>query len=120
MRIGILSYHFPPEPAFIPGSLAEELAARGHEVRVLTGFPDYPDGRVYPGWRQRWRHETRAERLTVRRVPRYVTGDGSSGARMAGYYSFAGSATWSPAGSSPASTRSTSSRCRPSASRRPV
>ncbi|MEV5692366.1 glycosyltransferase family 4 protein [Micromonospora globbae] len=93
MRIGILSYHFPPEPAFIPGSLAEELAARGHEVRVLTGFPDYPDGRVYPGWRQRWRHETRAERLTVRRVPRYVTGDGSSGARMAGYYSFAGSAT---------------------------
>ena len=49
MKIGILSYHFPPEPAFIPGSLAEELAARGHEVRVLTGFPDYPGGHVYPG-----------------------------------------------------------------------
>ena len=27
VKIGILSYHFPPEPAFIPGSLAEELAA---------------------------------------------------------------------------------------------
>ncbi|MEH0936458.1 glycosyltransferase family 4 protein [Micromonospora psammae] len=92
MRIGILSYHFPPEPAFIPGSLAEELAARGHEVRVLTGFPDYPGGHVYPGWRQRWRHLTRSERLSVRRVPRYAGGDGSTGARMASYLSFAGSA----------------------------
>ncbi|WP_433384755.1 glycosyltransferase family 4 protein [Micromonospora sp. KLBMP9576] len=93
MRIGILSYHFPPEPAFIAGSLAEELAVRGHEVKVLTGFPDYPGGHVYPGWRQRWRHETRSERLTVRRVPRYCARDGSARARLAGYLSFAGSAT---------------------------
>ncbi|RKN40684.1 glycosyltransferase family 4 protein [Micromonospora endolithica] len=91
MRIGILSYHFPPEPAFIPGSLAEELARRGHEVRVLTGFPDYPGGHVYPGWRQRWRHETRSERLTVRRVPRYTGADASVGGRTAAYLSFAGS-----------------------------
>ncbi|MFI7431294.1 glycosyltransferase family 4 protein [Micromonospora sp. NPDC049836] len=92
MKIGILSYHFPPEPAFIPGSLAEELAARGHEVRVLTGFPDYPGGQVYPGWRQRWRHQTHSDRLTVRRVPRYAGGDRSAGARMASWLSFAGSA----------------------------
>ncbi|WFE35876.1 glycosyltransferase family 4 protein [Micromonospora sp. WMMD975] len=92
MRIGILSYHFPPEPAFIPGSLAEELAARGHEVRVLTGFPDYPGGQVYPGWRQRWQHQTHSERLSVRRVPRYAGGDASPGARAAGWLSFAGSA----------------------------
>lgn len=93
MKIGILSYHFPPEPAFIPGSLAEELAARGHEVRVLTGFPDYPGGHVYPGWRQHWHHETHSERLSVRRVPRYSGGGASTGGRMASYLSFAGSAT---------------------------
>ncbi|MET8529339.1 glycosyltransferase family 4 protein [Micromonospora sp. NPDC005172] len=93
MKIGILSYHFPPEPAFIPGSLAEELAARGHEVRVLTGFPDYPGGHVYPGWRQRWHHETHSRRLTVRRVPRISGGAASPGARMASYLSFAGSAS---------------------------
>ncbi|GIJ39644.1 glycosyltransferase family 4 protein [Micromonospora andamanensis] len=92
MRIGILTYHFPPEPAFIPGSLAEELAARGHEVRVLTGFPDYPGGHIYPGWRQRWHHETRSRGLTVRRVPRYSTGDASVRGRMASWLSFAGSA----------------------------
>lgn len=94
MRIGILTYHFPPEPAFIPGSLAEELAARGHEVRVLTGFPDYPGGHVYPGWRQRWRHETQSRGLTVRRVPRYSTGDGGVRPRMASWLSFAGSAAF--------------------------
>ena len=92
MRVGILTYHFPPEPAFVPGSLAEELVARGHEVRVLTGFPDYPGGHVYPGWRQRWRHQTHSERLTVRRVPRYAAGDGSARARVASWLSFAGSA----------------------------
>ncbi|MET7467844.1 glycosyltransferase family 4 protein [Micromonospora sp. NPDC005686] len=92
MRVGILSYHFPPEPAFIPGSLAEELVARGHEVRVLTGFPDYPGGHVYPGWRQRWRHQTQSERLTVRRVPRYAAGDGSARARTASWLSFAAGA----------------------------
>ncbi|GIJ25038.1 hypothetical protein Vqi01_02000 [Micromonospora qiuiae] len=92
MRIGILTYHFPPEPAFIPGSLAEELAARGHEVRVLTGFPDYPGGHAYPGWRQRWRHETHDRGLTVRRVLRYSTGDDGMRGRMASWLSFAGSA----------------------------
>ncbi|GIJ76819.1 Glycosyltransferase involved in cell wall bisynthesis [Micromonospora phaseoli] len=92
MRIGILTYHFPPEPAFLPGSLAEELAARGHEVRVLTGFPDYPGGHVYPGWRQRWHHESRSRGLTVRRVPRYRTGDGGPRGRLASWLSFATSA----------------------------
>ncbi|MFC7548902.1 glycosyltransferase family 4 protein [Plantactinospora sp. GCM10030261] len=93
MKIGILSYFYPPEPAFIPGSLAEELAARGHEVRVLTGFPIYPTGRVYPGYRQRWGEESSAGGLTVRRVPRYPSHDGSPVRRMAGYLSFAASAS---------------------------
>jgi colanic acid biosynthesis glycosyl transferase WcaI len=91
VKIGVLTYFFPPEPAFIPGSLAEELAARGHEVRVLTGFPDYPGGRLYPGWRQRWNHRTTSEGLTVRRVPRYPSHDASVTRRLASYLSFAGS-----------------------------
>ncbi|SCL27326.1 glycosyltransferase family 4 protein [Micromonospora inyonensis] len=88
MRIGLLTYHFPPEPALLPGTLAEELAARGHEVRVLTGFPHHPGGRVHAGWRQRWWYETHSERLTVRRVPRYAP-DTSPRARLAGQLTFA-------------------------------
>lgn len=78
MRIGIISPWFPPEPAFVPGCLAEELAARGHEVRVLTGVPHRPDGQCYPGFRQWWNHRTVTGGLTVRRVPLYPS-DGTWG-----------------------------------------
>jgi colanic acid biosynthesis glycosyl transferase WcaI len=89
MRVGVLSARFPPEPAFVPGCLAEELARRGHEVRVLTGFPAYPDGRIYPGYRQRWNDTTRSGSLTVRRGPRLAGHDGSSLRRLADQATFA-------------------------------
>jgi colanic acid biosynthesis glycosyl transferase WcaI len=89
MKIGIVSQFYSPEPAFIPTSLAEELARRGHEVRVLTGFPNYPDGRIYPGYRQRYHDVSVADGLTVRRVPLYPSHDSSPVRRIASYLSFA-------------------------------
>lgn len=55
MRIGILSQFYDPEPgpASLPGVLARGLAARGHDIRVVTGFPNYPSGTLYPGYRIR-------------------------------------------------------------------
>jgi colanic acid biosynthesis glycosyl transferase WcaI len=35
--------------------LAEDLAAAGHDVTVLTGWPNYPQGKLFPGWRRRFR-----------------------------------------------------------------
>jgi colanic acid biosynthesis glycosyl transferase WcaI len=89
MKIGIVTQWYPPEPWFIPPSLAEELAARGHEVRVLTGFPNYPGGRIYPGYRQRWNQTSTNGHLTVRRVPLYPSHDSSAIRRSATYLSFA-------------------------------
>ncbi|MFY1631800.1 glycosyltransferase family 4 protein [Solwaraspora sp. WMMB335] len=91
MRIGVVSQWYPPEPAFIPGSLATELTARGHEVRVLTGYPNYPQGTVYPGYRQSWRHRHTDGRLSVRRVPLYPSHDASAARRAATFVSFAAS-----------------------------
>lgn len=91
MKIGIISYVYPPEPAVIPGSLAEELAIRGHEVRVLTGYPMHPHGRVYPGYRQRWSEKTTAAGVRVRRVPRYPGRTGSPLRSVASQLSFAAS-----------------------------
>ena len=82
MKIGVVSYWFPPEPAFIPGCLAEELAARGHEVRVLTGFPNHPHGRIYPGYRRRWRESSVERGVTIRRVPSYTSHDGTATRRL--------------------------------------
>ena len=49
MRVVILTQYYPPEPIPRPHELARGLADRGHEVIVITGFPNYPTGRLYPG-----------------------------------------------------------------------
>ncbi|MFC0509181.1 glycosyltransferase family 4 protein [Micromonospora costi] len=88
MRIGLITQWYPPEGAIIPGRLAEELAVRGHEVRVLTTFPSYPFGRVYPGWRQRWGHRETDGPVAVRRVPSYPSHDTSAMRRALSHLSF--------------------------------
>ena len=89
MKIGIVSQWFRPEPAYLPTNLADDLAERGHEVRVLTGFPNYPDGKIYPGYRQRWGELTREGEISLRRVPLYASHDSSALKRIGNYLSFA-------------------------------
>lgn len=95
MRIGILSQWYPPEPgsASVPGVLARALASRGHEVVVATGFPNYPLGRIAPGYRMRWRTDERDGDVLVRRVALYPSHDRSKLRRTLNYASFAASAT---------------------------
>ena len=54
MRILIYSYNYHPEPigiAPLMTELAEGLVARGHEVRVVTAMPNYPERRIYKEYR---------------------------------------------------------------------
>jgi colanic acid biosynthesis glycosyl transferase WcaI len=93
MRILILTQWFAPEPHFKGLPFARELQRRGHEVRVLTGFPNYPGGKIYPGYRvQFWQHEE-IEGMKVLRVPLYPSHDRSALGRVLNYASFAISAT---------------------------
>lgn len=53
MRIIIYSYNYYPEPigiAPLMTELAEGLVKRGHEVRVVTGMPNYPERQIYDGY----------------------------------------------------------------------
>ena len=60
MRILILGIYHDPEPIPKTGELARELIRRGHQVHVVTAFPHYPSGVLYPGYRLRpWMRETR-------------------------------------------------------------
>ncbi len=77
-----------PEPAFKSVPFARALVERGHEVRILTGFPNYPGGRLYPGYRLRlWQIET-LEGIHVYRAPLYPSHDGSTMRRAVNYASF--------------------------------
>src|ERR1043166_8822943 len=51
MRVLILSHYYDPEPIPKPAGLARELRYRGHTVCALTGYPNYPTGKLYPGFR---------------------------------------------------------------------
>jgi colanic acid biosynthesis glycosyl transferase WcaI len=53
MRVLIYAYNYHPEPigiAPLMTELAEGLVNRGHQVRVVTGMPNYPQRRIYDGY----------------------------------------------------------------------
>lgn len=89
MKIGILTQWFNPEPAQIPTSLAQYFGATGHDVKVMTGFPNYPAGEVYPGFRQTWKQLEVQPGFRILRVPQYVSHDTSGLHRMASFVTFA-------------------------------
>ena len=92
MRILLLSQWFYPEPGYKGLHFALALQARGHSVQVLTGFPNYPGGKLYPGYRIRlWQREVR-QGIPVLRVCLYPSHSRSAVGRALNYLSFALSA----------------------------
>ena len=89
MKILFLTQWFEPEPVFKGLVLAKALAARGHHVEVLTGFPNYPGGRLYPGYRVRLLQREHMDGMPVTRVALYPSHDSSAARRAANYLSFA-------------------------------
>ena len=92
-RILLLTQWFDPEPAFKGLLFAKELVKRGFEVEVLTGFPNYPGGKLYPGYRVRFLMRENIDAVRVTRVPLYPSHDRSAWRRVINYLSFAASAT---------------------------
>lgn len=89
VRILLLTQWFQPEPQFKGLPFAKALIERGHEVQVLTGFPNYPGGKLYPGYKVRpWRRET-IDGVRVTRAALYPSHDRSVFRRILNYTSFA-------------------------------
>lgn len=92
MRIYFLSHYFPPEgnaPATRVGALARRWVAAGHEVTVITGVPNVPDGVVYSGYRNRWwPQEETVDGVRVIRVGTYIAPNKGSARRILNYVSF--------------------------------
>ncbi len=93
MRVVVLSQWFPPESVSIPADVARGLSEAGHDVTVLTGFPNYPTGKTYEGWRQRPRLDGHFDGYATRRVALYPSHDSSALRRAAGYLSFGATST---------------------------
>ena len=89
MRILIVSQWFNPEPFFKGLQFAKELARLGHEVSVLTGFPNYPGGKLYEGYKIKPFQREMMDGIPILRVPLYPSHDSNSLRRIVNYISFA-------------------------------
>jgi len=90
VRLLVVSQYFWPED-FRVNEVVSELTRRGHDVTVLTGKPNYPDGEFFPDYLQDPGMFATYAGARVVRVPMRPRGRGSIGLLL-NYLSFAASA----------------------------
>lgn len=94
MKILYVSQYFPPEmgaPAARAAELAQHWAEAGHDVSILTGFPNHPTGVVPPEWRSRLRrlaYREKTGRVEVFRTWLWPLPNRKAHERMRNYASF--------------------------------
>ncbi len=93
MKILLLTQWYPPEPMKLLSDMTESLVSMGHEVTVLTGFPNWPSGKIYPGYRQRLVQRENVNGVNIIRIPLYPDHSSNPVKRAANFLSFALSAT---------------------------
>lgn len=89
MNILVLTQYYPPERAGIVHSVATGLSERGHNVKVLTGFPNYPEGKIFSGYSQKWRQREQDGGIELLRVPLFPDHSSRVHRRVLNYVTFA-------------------------------
>jgi len=92
VKILVVTQYFYPE-SFKINDLVQQMQKRGHEVCVLTGLPNYPEGRIYQGysyWKSRAENYYGAKVIRSALIPR---GKGGGLRLFINYISFAVSAS---------------------------
>lgn len=90
-KILVICQYYKPEP-FRISDICEEMARRGHEVQVVTGYPNYPEGVLYEGYGKGKHIDEVINGVKVHRcytVPRET----GTVKRIMNYYSYAASST---------------------------
>lgn len=75
MHILFLTENFPPEVNASATRVSERVPywiRAGHEVTIVTCFPNFPQGRLYPGWKQRWFQVEEIDGMRVVRLRTYI------------------------------------------------
>jgi len=89
-----LTHYFQPEPNFFAAlPFAKRLKEYGHQIQVLTGFPNYPGGKIYDGYKVKFLQREIMDGIPIVRVPIYPSHDRSSFKRIISYISLSLSQT---------------------------
>ena len=92
LHILIVSQYFYPE-TFRINDMAAEWIKRGYRVTVVTGIPNYPEGKFFEGYGYCSRRHEMWKGIEIIRIPLIPRGAGSMG-MAANYFSFAASGWW--------------------------
>jgi glycosyltransferase involved in cell wall biosynthesis len=96
MKIRFVTLYYPPEVGAAQrriSELARRLGRRGHEVTVLTGFPNYPNGIKPEGYKGKFTMRECVDGITIIRVPHYIAPNKGFVRRLGIHLSFACSAS---------------------------
>lgn len=97
MKILFITDNFPPEtnaPATRTYEHCKEWVKKGAEVTIITCTPNFPQGKVYEGYRNRLYQKENIDGIEVIRVWSYITANEGFAKRVLDYVSFAFSAFW--------------------------
>lgn len=88
MKILIITQYFYPE-TFKSSDLAFELQKRGYDITVLTGIPNYPEGKFYKGYGYFNKRQQNINGVKIIRSLLFPRGKGGGIRLFLNYYSFA-------------------------------
>ncbi|MFT6733856.1 MAG: glycosyltransferase involved in cell wall biosynthesis [Polaribacter sp.] len=91
MHILFLTDNFPPEgnaPATRTYEHAREWVKLGHKVTIITGAPNFPEGKVFDGFSNSWYSKAILDGIEVRRVKTYITANEGFAKRILDFMSF--------------------------------
>jgi glycosyltransferase involved in cell wall biosynthesis len=91
MHILFLTDNFPPEvnaPASRTFEHAKEWIRLGAQVTVVTCSPNFPAGKIFEGYHNRWRQIERSEGLNIIRVWSYISANSGFIRRIVDFISF--------------------------------
>src|SRR6056297_410143 len=97
MKILFITDNFPPEvnaPATRTYEHCKRWCEMGAEVTVITCAPNFPQGNVYNGYKNRLRQKETMDGINVIRVWSYITANEGFVKRSLDYVSFSLSAFW--------------------------
>jgi colanic acid biosynthesis glycosyl transferase WcaI len=90
-RVLILSQYYAPESGAAPirlRAMAKELTKLGFDVRVITGMPNYPTGKIHEGYKKMLTMKDEIDGVPVRRVWLYPASGRDAARRIANYVTF--------------------------------
>ncbi len=91
MKILFLSENFPPESNAAATRVYERAcywAEWGHEVTVITSAPNFPEGRLFPGFENKWKQAETMSAIRVVRVKTFIAANRGVTQRALDFLSF--------------------------------